>query len=143
MPKIAILPSTKPLRIKESVDRATRERLNPAACGDLAKNYDMVIIGSTASDELFRQIVESIPKASREHFKLYSRSYFRKSKGASLKGKGQDVRDDAWKEILKENAIEFQESRKVVDENFRTVTREFTWKDLKEFITDERVEVVT
>jgi len=143
MPKIAILPSTKPLRVKETVGGATRERLNPAACGDLAKHYDMVIIGSTASDEFFRQIAESIPPAVREHFKLYGRSYFRQFGDASVKGKDQDVHNDAWKKILKENAIEFQESRKVVDENFRTVTRQFSWKELKSYIADETVEVLS
>ena len=59
MATIAILPSTKPLRIKETVGGAVRERLNPGACGDLAKNYDTVIIGSTASDAFFRQITET------------------------------------------------------------------------------------
>ena len=143
MPRIAILPSTKPLRIKETGDQAAKEKLNPAACADLAKNYDRVIIGSTASDELFRQIAESIPPEARENFKLYSRSYFRNFRGPARTGKSNDVRDDAWKEILKENAIEFQESHKVVDDNFRTVTRQFSWKELKTYITDERVEMVT
>lgn len=143
MPGIAILPSTKPLRIKETGGQPAREKLNPAACANLAKNYDRVIIGSTAADELFRQIAESIPPEARENFKLYSRSYFRNFRGRGGTGKSEDVRDDVWKEILKENAIEFQESRKVVDENFRTVTRHFSWKELKSYITDERVDVVS
>ena len=143
MPRIAILPSTKSLRMKETGDRAAREKLNPAACANLAKNYDRVIIGSTASDELFRQIAESIPTKARENFKLYSRSYFRNFRGPARTGKSKDVRDDAWKAILKENAIEFQESHKVVDDNFRTVTRHFSWKELKSYITDDRVDVVS
>jgi hypothetical protein len=112
----------------------------------LAKNYDTVIIGSTASDKFFHQISETIPPEARENFKLYSRSYFRNFPGARTGGgpdKTKDIRDNAWKAILKENSIKFQETCKVVDENFRTVTQEFSWKQLKEYVTDERVEVLT
>ena len=75
MPKIAILPTSKPLRLQVVKRGKVKQVLNGKMIGDLAAGYDLVIIGSTASDEFYEYLYNYLPLNQRAKFRLYGRSF--------------------------------------------------------------------
>jgi len=135
--RIAILTSTRPLRIVERRGGRERQVIDPKACMELALRFSLVIIASRASDRVFERIAQSITSNLRRKFRFYSRTYFNEFTG------GDEVTDPpmnkAWLEILKHNHIIFDMQAKIIGEDFSVSYQEFDWKNLKPFITDERV----
>ena len=78
--KIAILTSTRPLR-ERSIDVGREiEMLSPKKCSELAAQYDLIILGSRASDDFYERIRASLPKKVLDKFHLYSRGFFERFK---------------------------------------------------------------
>ncbi len=143
--KIAILPTTRPLRrFKNKVGRVY-EVVDAKACMALVTAFDIIIVGSTASDELYRRIYSYLTVKSRQKFRMYSKTFFSEfaqRRGFLLKRKPGDERDFGWQEILKRNRVRYELSRKVFGEDFRYHIEEFNWRNIDKFITDPRVTVV-
>jgi len=138
--RIAILRSTKPLRRIKSKGGRTYEAIDPIALARLTDGFDLVIIGSTASEELYRRFYAYLTAHGKEKFRMYSKSFFSQfAGGTGLFGKKRDEKDEGWKEILKTNRIKYELTRRVFGEDFRYHIEDFNWKDMPEFVTDERV----
>ena len=140
--KIAILTTTKPLRQSVQEIGRTLETLSPSKCRDLAEQYDLVIIGSRASDEFYERIRAALPRKLLEKFQLYPRSFFDRFKRRGDEVSEYDDRDEGWKEILKANEISFVTMARVIGSDFKTDERPFHWTRLADFIRDKRVTVV-
>ena len=139
---IAILISTKPLRTRTQEGRHTIDALAPERLQKLAERFDRVIIGSKASDDFFKLMRHSLPKGIAGKFRLYSRSYFAGFKRSGLLPTDEDLRDDGWREILRENGIEFVERARVLQENYTYAEIDFSWKRMEDFIRDDRVTIL-
>ncbi|HOI55418.1 MAG TPA: hypothetical protein PLP01_09240, partial [Phycisphaerae bacterium] len=61
MASVAILTSTSPLRKTSSQGGVTKQRLNIDAAIQLADKFDVVIVASTAADEVFDHIARNLP----------------------------------------------------------------------------------
>ena len=141
--KIAILRSTRPLRRIKSKGGRTYEAIDPAALARLTDHFDLIIIGSTASEDLYRRFYSHLTGQGKEKFRLYSKSFFSQfSGGGRVLGKKKDEKDEGWKEILKTNKIKYELTRRVFGQDFRYHIEDFSWKDMPEFVTDERVTFV-
>jgi len=142
MLKIAILTTTKPLRQSVQEIGRTVETLSPSKCRDLAEQYDVIIIGSRASDDFFERIKSALSRKLLEKFQLYPRSFFDRFKRRGDEASNYDDRDEGWKEILKANQISFLTTARVIGSDFKTDERTFHWTRLADFIRDKRVTVI-
>lgn len=141
--KIAILGSTKPIRKLKSKGGRVYEAIDPKALARLTDHFDLVIIGSTASDELYRRVYAHLTAHGREKFRMYSKSFFKDfAGGAGILSKKKDEKDEGWKEILKTNKIRYELTRRVFGEDFRYHYVDFSYEDLQHFVTDERVSFI-
>ncbi|HUU42417.1 MAG TPA: hypothetical protein VMX57_01470 [Planctomycetota bacterium] len=143
MHKIAILTSTRPLRERTQEIGRTVETLSPRVCNQLAQDYDLVIIGSRASDDFFERIRSALPFRMRDKFRLYSRSFFNRFKRRpDAIGTEQDDRDAGWQDILRTHGVNFVTRARVLGDDFKYIDRNFHWSRLVDFIRDERVTVI-
>ena len=76
MAKIAILPTSSLLRMEVVKRGKRRQALNGKVIGDLAAHYDIIIVGSTASDQFYEYLYNSLPLQQRSKLRLYGRSFF-------------------------------------------------------------------
>ena len=143
MAKIAILPTSKPLRTQIVRRGKSKQVLNGKILGDLAARYDVVIIGSTASDEFYQYLYNYLPIHHRSKFRLYGRSFFTGIEAAEEGDDIMDQRSAGWLQILKENHINFESIRKTMGEDLLPRMEHFTWQNMEAFILDNRVEVLT
>jgi hypothetical protein len=142
MLKIAILTTTKPLRQSVQEIGRTLETLSPSKCRDLAEQYDVIVIGSRASDEFYERIKSALPRKLLEKFQLYPRSFFERFKRRGNAPSEYDDRDEGWKEILRANKISFLPKARLIASDFKTDERPFHWTRLADFIRDKRVTVI-
>jgi hypothetical protein len=140
--KIAVLTSTRPLRDRVMEAGREVETLSVKKLAALAEEYDLVIIGSRASDELFDRIEGSLPRTLAEKLRLYSRGFFDRFKRSGALPSAYDDRDEGWKEILTANGINFVSVARLVGGNFRSQDTAFRWGRLDRFIRDDRVTVI-
>jgi hypothetical protein len=140
--KIAILTSTKPLRVRVQEIGRTVETLSPQKCTDLAQKYDLVIIGSRASDDFFERIKMALTRKMRDKFLLYPRSFFDRFKRRGAVPGEHDDRDMGWKEILRANSINFVERARILTEDYTYEERSFRWGRIEQYIRDDRVTVI-
>jgi hypothetical protein len=140
--QIAILPTSKPLRI-EVIKRGKRKQaLNGKVIGELAAHFDLIICGSTASDQFYEFLFNSLPLNQRARFRLYGRSFFASQ---PIEENPQDIRDPrslGWMEILTENHINFEMVRKAMGSDLLPRMESFNWENMEDFILDGRVKVL-
>lgn len=141
MLSIGILTSTAPLRNTSTRHGVTKQRLNHQACNEIASNFDVVIVGSTSSDEVFAHIARNLPSSVRSKFRFYSRGFFHSFLAEEYASgrRGADPRDSGWQAILAENHIAFEPfiTRRANHEV------KFNWHRIGQFITDSRVTLIT
>ena len=119
MRKIAVLTSTRPLRqLTQEIGRSV-ETLSAKKCNALAQEYDLVIVGSRASDDFYERIKSALPRKMRDRFRLYSRSFFERFKRRGSVPSEYDDRDEGWKEILKANDINFVTNAKLLGNDYK------------------------
>ena len=143
MPKIAILPTSKPLRLQVVKRGKVKQVLNGKMIGDLAAGYDLVIIGSTASDEFYEYLYKYLPINQRPKFRLYGRSFFTSQPSVDETDQPTDQRSMGWMAILKENRINYESVRKTMGDDLLPRIEPFNWSNMADFIHDERVEVLS
>ena len=143
MEKIALLVSTAPLRKTTTRHGVTKQRLNIEACLEMAKRFDVVIIGSLSADEVFKYVEDHLPTEVRPRFRLYSRSFFHGFRTDEVMRTTDDPRNAGWQQILSENGVEFEVLRSRIGHDQRHQQERFAWDGLTDFITDERVTLVT
>lgn len=143
MEKIAILTSTGPLRERVQEIGRTVEMLSPRKCNALADEYDLIILGSRASDDFYERIRMALPRKVLDRFRMYSRSFFDRFKRRGSVPSKYDDRDEGWKEILQANGIAFVTEARLLGEDYKTDERHFTWGRLADFIRDDRVTVIS
>jgi hypothetical protein len=136
-PRIAILTSTTALRKTSSRNGISQQRMNVEAALKLSEEFDVVIVGSTAADEVFEYLGSHLPRQSRQKFRFYSRSYFKTQKPLFP---GDDGRNSGWQNILLENQIPFEQE---VDDQERRDTVTFNWRAIDKFVRSNRVTFVT
>jgi len=140
--RIAILPTSKPLRIQVVKRGKTKQVLNGKMIGDLAATYDLTIIGSTASDEFYEYVYNYLPLNHRPKFRLYGRSFFTSQPETDEIDEPMDQRSIGWMNILKENHINFEPVRKTMGADLLPRMENFDWRNMAAFICDDRVEVL-
>lgn len=143
MAKIAILPTSKPLRSQIVKRGKAKQVLNGHIIGGLAASYDLVIIGSTASDEFYQYIYEHLPINQRPKFRLYGRSFFTGIEVPEDADVGTDQRSLGWMQILGENHINFEPIRKTMGPDLLPRMENFDWQHIEQFIMDDRVKVLS
>jgi len=139
MAKIAILRSTSALRKTSSRSGVTKQRMNIDACVQLADDFDIVVVGSAAPDEVFDHISRNLPRSVRMKFRFYPRSFFTKQR---IRDDSDDGRSAGWETILAENHVEFEP---IIERARKDRTREqvkFDWQQMEDFVTDENVQFV-
>jgi len=141
--RIAILVSTGPLRITVQRRNRTKQKFNSQAAVELAERFDLIIVGSTASDAVFEYIQRHLTVGLRQKFRFYNRTFYESYAGRSLLGRSKDERNDGWKAILRDNAIEHDLTARVLGDDFEYHTKPFDWQEIGDFITDRRVSLVT
>jgi len=141
--KIAILVSTAPLRKTTTRHGVTKQRLNLDACLELGERFDVVIVGSLTADEVYAYIERHLPPTIRPKFRLYPRSFFHRFRTEEVLRSMDDPRDAAWQQILSENGIQFELLCNRAGPHGRRGKKRFSWRDLKSFVTDPRVTLVT
>ena len=141
--RIALLRSTQSL-CKEipRPGRTPKRTIDPRACIALADHFDLVIIGSGATDKVYEHISQALPVQLGHKFHLHSRSYFARF-AKSAHDPEEQAFDAGWMQILKENGIFFITEREVVNEDFSTAFETFKARNLKHFIVDKRVTLIT
>ena len=147
--KIAILPTSTMLRMQVTKRGAKREVLNGKVIGDLAAHYDVIIIASTASDQFYEYLYNSMPLQQRSRFRLYGRTFFANQsteEGGADELDGptgiSDPRSRGWMEILRENNILFEPLRKTMGEDLLPRMESFNWEHIEDFIIDDRVHII-
>ena len=141
--KIAILTSTRPLReLIQEIGRSV-ETLSPRKCTALADEYDLILVGSRASDDFYERIKSALPRKVLEKFRLYPRSFFDRFKRRGGVPAEYDNRDEGWKEILQANGVSFVAEARLLSGNYTYEERTFHWTRLADFIRDDRVTVLT
>ncbi len=143
MEKIAVLVSTSPLRKTTTRLGVTKQRLNMEACLELAKRFDVIIVASLSADEVFQYIGDHLPPEVRPKFRLYGRSFFHGFRTDEVMRTTDDPRNAGWQQILSENGAKFEVLRSRIHRDQRHRQERFAWDSLTEFITDERVTLVT
>ena len=141
--RIAILTSTRFL-CKEIPrhGRTPRRAIDPRACVALAEKFDLVIIASGATDKVYEHISQALPVQIGHKFRLHSRSDLARRAHSAPELDDQALAL-AWMQILKENGIFFLTEREVVNEDYSTSTEKFDSRNMKDFIVDDRVTLVT
>ena len=142
MERIAVLPTSKPLRKKVTKRGKTRQTLNGGAIGELASHYDLVIVGSTASDQFYEYLYNSLPLHQRSKFRLYGRSFFADQPDQDESAQISGQRNVGWAQILQENHIMYEPVRKTMGEDLLPRMEHFDWEHLEDFVTDDRVDVL-
>ncbi len=142
MARIAILPTSKPLRAQVVKRGKAKQVLNGKILGDLAANYDLVIIGSTASDEFYQYLYNYLPINHRSKFRLYGRSFFTAQPVPEEVDDATDQRSTGWMQILAENHINFETVRKTMGSDLLPRMEHFNWQNMEGFIMDDRVVVL-
>ncbi len=142
MARIAILPTSKPLRIAVEKRGKRKQALNGKVIGELAARFDIIICGSTASDEFYEFLYNSLPLHQRAKFRLYGRSFFTNQPVDEAKGDVTDARTIGWMEILRENRISFETIRKAMGDDLLPRMEQFSWEKMADFIIDDRVTVL-
>ncbi len=140
--KIAILTSTRPLRERSMEIGREVETLSPKKVAALTEEYDLVIIGSRASDDFYDRIRSSLPRRVLDKLRLYSRGFFDRFKRHGELPSEYDDRDEGWKEILQANGIGFVAMARIVSRDFRSAEVPFRWKHLDQFLRDDRVTLI-
>ena len=140
--KIAVLTSTRPLRERAMDMGREVETLSPKKCTALAEQYDLVILGSRASDDFYDRIRGSLPRKVLDKFRLYSRGFFDRFKRHGLLPSEHDDRDEGWMEILRANGITFVASAVLSTGEYNHREMSFRWSRIDSFIRDERVTVI-
>ena len=140
MGKIAILRSTTPLRKTSSRGGVIKQRFNPDACVQLATTFELVIVGSTAADEVFRYMADNLPRGARVKFRFYPRSFFT---GQPTRDGDDDGRSTGWESILSENRIEFEPilTRTKADHTMEEI--KFDWRTMEDYVTDPNATFVS
>jgi len=141
--KIAVLTSTRPLRQRIQEIGRSVETLSPTKCQALAQEYDLIILGSRASDDFFERIKSALPRRILEKFRLYPRSFFNRFKNPGTIPSEFDDRDQGWQEILRANGIPFVTHARVLRDDYTYDERRFHWTRLADFIQDDRVTVIS
>jgi hypothetical protein len=136
MAKTAILRSTTPLRKTSSRAGVTKQRFNPDACVQLAELFDIVVVGSTAADEVFNFMAQNLPRGARVKFRFYPRSFFSAQQGREA---NDDGRNAGWETILAENRIEFEPILKKVHGDRSIEEVKFDWRIMEDFVNDPNV----
>ena len=141
---IAILTSTRPVcrDIQRPGGGIPKRTIDTRACGALGAKFDLVIVGSAASEKVYDRIAQNITGSIRQKFRFYSKTFFDKFAG-SAKTQDDDELNAGWKQILKINKIFVLTDREVVNEDFSTSFEKFDWNKIHQFVTDERVTVIT
>lgn len=142
MARIAILTTSRPLRTQVVKRGKVKQVLNGKMLGDLGSNYDVVIIGSTASDEFYEYLNKILPLNQRSRFRLYGRSFFTAQPQVDENNDPADQRSMGWMTILKENRINFEPVRKTMGDDLLPRIENFNWQNMAAFILDDRVEVI-
>ncbi len=142
MAKIAILPTSKPLRAEVVKRGKRRQTLNGRVIGDLAAHYDVIIIGSTASDQFYEYVYNHLPLQQRSRLRLYGRSFFANQPTEDSSDGINDPRTVGCMEILTETHIMFETLRKTMGPDLLPRMEHFSWENMEEFILDDRVEVL-
>ncbi len=135
--RVAILTSTTALRKTSSRNGISQQRMNVDAALKLSNDFDVVIVGSTAADEVFEYLGSHLPRTSRQKFRFYARSFFKMQKPL---GPGDDGRNGGWQNILKDNQIPFD------PEASDPQTQEpvpFNWRNIDQYIRSSKVTFVT
>lgn len=140
--KIAIMPTSRPLRTEVVKRGKRRQTLNGKTIGELASRYDMVIIGSTASDQFYEYLFGSLPLHQRSKFRLYGRSFFANQPTEDAESDASNPRSIGWMEILRENNVMFEPVRKAMGPDLLPRMEHFDWEHLEDFIIDDRVDVL-
>jgi hypothetical protein len=140
--RIAILTTSRPLRTQVVKRGKVKQVLNGKMLGDLGSNYDVVIIGSTASDEFYEYLNKILPLNQRSRFRLYGRSFFTAQPQVDENNDPADQRSMGWMTILKENRINFEPVRKTMGDDLLPRIENFNWQNMAAFILDDRVEVI-
>jgi len=141
--QIGVVVSTSPLRKTATVGGRSEQRFNMEAVLQLAARFDLVLVGSLTSDEVFQYIEEHLPPRIKPKFKLYPRSFFHEFKTDEIMQTTDDPRNPAWERILTENGIRYEVLRSVIGEDHRHHQKKFAWDNMTEFILDDRVTLVT
>ncbi|HUW57350.1 MAG TPA: hypothetical protein VMZ92_12005 [Planctomycetota bacterium] len=141
--KIAVLTTTRPVRERIQEIGRSVETLSPRKCADLAREYDLIIIASRASDDFYERIKSALPRKTLVKFRLYSRSFFNRFRHRGTVPAEYDDRDEGWQEILRANGIQFVTSTRQLGSDFTYEERTFHWSHLADFIRDERVTVMS
>jgi hypothetical protein len=139
MASVAILTSTSPLRKTSSQGGVTKQRLNLDAAIQLADKFDVVIVASTAADEVFDHISRNLPRSARMKYRFYGRSFFAKRRSDAA----DDGRSGGWETILAENRVDFEPIITVRGGPRSGEKRKFDWRAMEDFITDPEVTFVT
>lgn len=140
--RIVVLTSTKPLRERVQDIGRTVEVLSPQKCADLAEKFDMIIIGSRASDDFFEGIKQALPRKLLVKFRLYSRSFFNRYRMPGTIPTGQDNRDQGWQEILRANKVPFVTNARILGDDYKYTEKTFRWKNIEAFITDPDIVIM-
>ena len=119
-----------------------RQALNGKVIGALAARYDVIIVGSTASDQFYEYLYNSLPLQQRSKLRLYGRSFFANQPTEVSIDDITDPRSLGWVEILKENHIAFETVRKQMGPDLLPRMEHFSWENVENFITDDRVDVL-
>jgi hypothetical protein len=143
MEKIAILTSTSPLRKTATRMGVTKQRLNMDACLELAKRFDVIIIGSLSADDVFKYVETHLHPDIRPKFRLYPRSFFHSFRTDEIMSTTDDPRNPGWQQILSENGIKFEVLRSRIGADQRHRQEKFAWDRLTDYITDPRVSLVS
>lgn len=136
-PKIAILTSTTALRKTSSRNGISQQRMNVDIALKLSEDFDIVIVGSSAADEVYEYLGSHLPRQNRQKFRFYARSFFKTQKPS---GPGDDGRNSGWQSILLENQVPFE--REIEDPESRNPVP-FNWRAIDKFIRSSKVTFVT
>jgi len=127
----------------EVVKRGKRKQaLNGKVIGELAAKFDLIICGSTASDQFYEFLYNSLPLHQRARFRLYGRSFFSSQPIEEHEGEINDARSLGWMEILNENHVNFETVRKAMGDDLLPRMERFNWENMEDFIIDDRVTVL-
>ena len=126
----------------EVVKRGKRKQaLNGKVIGELAARFDLIICGSTASDQFYEFLFNSLPLNQRARFRLYGRSFFASQPLEENPNDIHDPRSLGWMEILRENHIDYEQVRKAMGDDLLPRMESFNWENMEDFIVDGRVQV--
>ena len=140
--KIAILTSTKPLRGRFMEGGQQVERLDPSRLMMLADAFDLIIIGSRAHEDFYVRMKRALSRKAKRKFVFYSRAFFdRFTHTQDLAGPVND-RDEGWKEILRENGIDFVGEITIRLDALHEGTKAFCWTEIEQFLQDGRAKVI-